>query len=258
MIKCWHICGDLHGNLSRLYHLKFDNPEEHGIIILGDFGLNYYLDESENFKKQSLNNKGFKVYAVRGNHEMRPKEVFGMTKVFDPDVGGEVYLQYDYPNIRYFDNYGEYMINNLRTLVIGGAYSVDKYYRLSAGFRWFRNEQLNEAERTECAEIASRGSYDLVLSHTCPYSWRPTDLFLSTIDQTTVDNTMEIWMNSLKNNCDWKVWCFGHYHDDRWIRRSEKHDVFMFYREIVYLNELFTGLNEETILTDDPKVNYPV
>ena len=54
MIKNWHITGDLHGNLSRLYRLKFDNPEEHAIIVLGDFGINYYGDTSENIKKQLL------------------------------------------------------------------------------------------------------------------------------------------------------------------------------------------------------------
>jgi 3-oxoacid CoA-transferase subunit A len=257
MIKHWHITGDLHGRMQRLYGLKFDNPSEHAVIVLGDFGINYFGDESENIKKQMVNNKGFKIYAVRGNHEKRPEDVPGMIKQFDDNVGGDVYYQPAYPNIRYFDNYGEYMINDMRTLVIGGAYSVDKFYRLTSGFQWFKNEQLNEIERMDCAEIASRGLYDLVLSHTCPYSWRPTDLFLSSIDQTTVDNTMEVWMNGIKDTCDWKTWCFGHYHDDRWIRRSENHDVFMLYENVVYLNELFNGFSEDVVFTDDPKVNYP-
>ena len=95
MIKYWHITGDLHGRMQRLYDLKFDNPAVHAIIVLGDFSINYFGDESENIKKQMVNNKGFKIYAVRGNHERRPEDVPGMIKQFDVNVGGDVSIAGD-------------------------------------------------------------------------------------------------------------------------------------------------------------------
>ena len=39
--------------------------------------------------------------------------------------------------------------------------------------------------------LAQSDSYDLVLSHTCPIIYEPTDLFLFVVDQSTVDKTTE-------------------------------------------------------------------
>ena len=58
-------------------------------------------------------------------------------------------------------------------------------------------------------------SFDLVLTHTCPLDWEPTDLFIGGIDQTKVDTSMEVWMNTLKDKISWKVWLFAHFHTDR-------------------------------------------
>ena len=33
-----------------------------------------------------------------------------------------------------------YNFNGVSTLVIGGAYSVDKYYRLALGYNWYESE----------------------------------------------------------------------------------------------------------------------
>ena len=47
MIKKWILTGDTHGDVvSRLENIKLNNPEyipeETGVIILGDAGLNYW------------------------------------------------------------------------------------------------------------------------------------------------------------------------------------------------------------------------
>ena len=113
-----------------------------------------------------------------------------------------------------------YIINGYLCLVIGGAYSVDKYYRIarrpnSNWTGWFAEEQLNDTERATAANLCKNKSYDFVLSHTCPISWEPRDLFLSTTDQSSVDKTMELWMEDIKLSFSWNIWLFGHYHADR-------------------------------------------
>lgn len=40
--------------------------------------------------------------------------------------------------------------------------------------------------------------FDFVLTHTCPRCWEPTDLFISGIDQSAVDKSMEDWLDKLK------------------------------------------------------------
>ena len=38
-------------------------------------------------------------------------------------------------------------VDEKKNIVIGGAYSVDKYYRLSAEMPWFEGEQLSDIEK---------------------------------------------------------------------------------------------------------------
>jgi hypothetical protein len=73
--------------------------------------------------------------------------------------------------------------------------------------------------------------FDLVLTHTCPFDWEPTDLFLGCIDQTTVDTSMEWWMNQVKDTFDWNIWLFGHFHADR-IERPHVQQFYMDYEDL--------------------------
>lgn len=64
----------------------------------------------------------------------------------------------------------------------------------------------------------SSNKFDFVFSHTCPYSWMPRELFLSFIDQSTVDNTMELWLDTIKDKIEFNTWLFAHYHSDKVIQ----------------------------------------
>ena len=211
----WIITGDCHGQFSRFKSLG--NMPNTAIIILGDAGINYHLDECDLSAKRYLAKFPFIFYCVRGNHEARPSDVEGMELVWDENVSGQVWMEKEFPNIRYFQDWGIYWIDGLRTLVIGGAYSVDKHYRLMNGWKWHANEQLTPREMDECARavMATKHGFDLVLSHTCPRSLQPTDLFLRGLDQSSVDSTMEDWMDRLGRMVEWKLWLFAHYHADR-------------------------------------------
>jgi 3-oxoacid CoA-transferase subunit A len=242
-IKNVLITGDTHGctadRLDYIQTIMTDyTPKETAVIILGDVGLNYYLSSLDEYKKRRVNSFGFTIYCVRGNHDARPSDVPGMHLVNDDFVKGAVWVQDEYPNIRYFTDWGVYNIQGRRTLVIGGAYSVDKHYRLQQGWQWFANEQMTDYERRSCARNVKERHFDLVLSHTCPASLQPTDLFLSFIDQKSVDNTMEKWMDDLMPMIYWRLHLWGHYHADRIYPPAEKSHV-MLYKEIQDLDNLF-------------------
>lgn len=225
MIKRWIITGDTHGRVGqRLYQITHNMdsiiPEETAVIILGDAGLNYYLNSTDLKGKRVASDFCIRVYCVRGNHEARPQNVHNMKLVDDADVGGKVYMEEEFPLIRYFVDGGEYTIDGKSVLVIGGAYSVDKYYRLAraAGHSfsgWFEDEQLSDEERAEILKRVSGKRYDIVLTHTAPITWEPTDLFLRGIDQSTVDKSMEFWLKEVALSVCWGHWLFGHYHADR-------------------------------------------
>lgn len=237
MIKRWIITGDTHGRvsdrMSKIVH-NMDGlvVEETAVIILGDAGLNYYLNKTDQKQKQLSSQFGIRIYCVRGNHEQRPQNVQGMKLIYDIYVGGKVYIEEEFPLIRYFVDGGEYTIGGKSVLVIGGAYSVDKYYRLARSVGrsfsgWFEDEQLNEAERYAILQKVKGKRYDLVLTHTAPITWEPTDLFIRGVDQSTVEKDMEYWLKEVALSVCWGHWLFGHYHADR----IEAPHVEQFYNE---------------------------
>lgn len=79
-------------------------------------------------------------------------------------------------------------------VTIGGAYSVDKWYRLANNWQWFKDEQLHAVERDFIAANLKGKKVDYVFSHTCPLEYQPRELFLSSINQNLVDDNMEKWM----------------------------------------------------------------
>ena len=234
MIKNWLVRGDTHGNFTWMNTQLADyNPEETVIIILGDAGFNFYLNKYDERTKKEVNAKGYRIYCVRGNHEARPQSLLSIKIKYDDDVHERVYIEEEYPNIRYFADWGCYYINNYKCLIIGGAYSVDKNWRLSrVGLTeetnipkksgWFNNEQLTESEMASCTDwiewlLQTDGvvNFDFVFSHTCPKQFQPIDLFLGFIDQSTVDDSMEVWMDNIEKKINYHAWLFGHYHKDR-------------------------------------------
>jgi 3-oxoacid CoA-transferase subunit A len=182
-----------------------------------------------------------RIYCVRGNHEERPENL-GYETVFDNDVAGEVYIDPINPEIHYFKDGGIYDIEGHRTLILGGAYSVDKDYRLqqaaiqgSSFSGWYKDEQLSPEERENILNQVKGESFDFIFSHTAPISCEPTDLFLGFIDQSKVDKSMELWLEEIKNSVNWGIWCFAHYHADR----IEQECVQQFYFEYEYIDDLW-------------------
>ena len=250
MIKNWLVTGDTHSRVEgRLVKIEQTMPElipaETALIILGDAGLNYYLSKHDWKNKHRVSKHGFTLYCLRGNHEARAASIKGMQKVWDENVHGYVWMEEQFPLIRYFeDAFGEYEIDGFKVLTIGGAYSVDKWYRLQKDWQWFADEQLTAEEMAACEKAIIGKEYDFVFTHTCPIDWEPNDLFIAGIDQSKVDKTTEVWLGALKDKFKWTNWLFGHYH----AVRIERPHVEQFYEEIELLADVSARWNkyEET------------
>jgi 3-oxoacid CoA-transferase subunit A len=234
MIKHVLITGDTHGRVEgRLAYIKETmpeyNPRETAVIILGDVGFQYYKNKKDWKLKHHAAQFGYTLYCLRGNHEDRACNMEKPIYVIDDFVNGIVCYEEEFPSIRYFmDSVAEYEIMGKKVLCIPGAYSVDKWYRLENDWQWFAEEQLSEEEMKTAEIYFSDKYYDFVFSHTCPISWEPTDLFLPGLDQSSVDKTMELWLDEVKQKVDWNIWLFGHYHGDQLIRPG----VEMYYKDI--------------------------
>lgn len=234
-------------------------PEETNVIIVGDVGLNFWLNKSDINNKKKTNAKGFNIWCIRGNHEQRPSFISTIQWAYDERVDGIVGVEPEFPNIHYFkDEVSEYTINGYKCLIIPGAFSVDGEYRrqraLSNGWcGWFPDEQLSPQEMKEGIELCSGKTYDFVLSHTCPLSWMPYDLFLSMIDQSKVDYSMENYLDDIRKTIKFKVWCLGHYHQDR----LERPNAQMFFQEVESMDDIFARVMQPATAPDYKHIKSP-
>lgn len=213
--------GDIHGMTQKLKEFCEQNKltREDVIILLGDTGINYFGSFGEIWKdkglKKRLANIPVTFFIINGNHDNKPQNT-GLYKdsvFFD----NEVYVEDEFPSLILAKDGLIYNINGSKTFVCGGAYSVDKYYRLSTGRNWFADEQPSDETKLLSESNLEDASWkvDYVITHTCPIGFEPTELFLSNLDQSTVDKTTEIWLRKIEMNLDYKHWYFGHFHGDR-------------------------------------------
>lgn len=212
-----YITGDTHGNFSRLKNINFNKNDL--LIVLGDAGINYNLNWTDKIKKNYLNSLNIKIFSIRGNHEERPENIntYKETNIY----GGKAFIEEDYPNLIFAKDGEVYNIDNKKILVIGGAYSVDKDIRIKYGYSWFKDEQLTKEEMYNIYNKVKGQEYDIVLTHTCPKKYEPTEMFLKDLDESTIDKSMEIFLDKIEEEIKYKKWYCGHYHTEKEVDKIE-------------------------------------
>ena len=216
--------GDIHGNPTQLeafcqhWNLQVDDI----IVLLGDVGSNYYTGKQDDEIKRRLNTLRATILCIHGNHEIRPHHFSTYTtKQWN---GGAVYYEEQYPNLLFARDGEIFNMDGLAHLVIGGAYSVDKYYRIARGGGWWDDEQPSEEVKAYVEEQIQKHHVDVILSHTCPYKYIPTEAFLPMVNQEEVDSSTEKWLDRIEQTVDYHAWLCGHWH----INKSTNKVHFLF------------------------------
>lgn len=223
-----YITGDKHADFREVFYFCHANKTTRDdiLIVLGDAGINYYASELDYMLKNSLREYPITFFCIHGNHEERPENIktYKTKKYHD----GIVYYEEDYPNILFAKDGEIYNFNNKKVLVIGGAYSVDKYFRLARGYNWYESEQPNDKSKNKVKKVLKDldNRVDIILSHTCPYKYLPREMFLEGINQSTVDNGTEYFLDEIEESTDYNLWYCGHYHTDKEIDKI----IFMFHK----------------------------
>ena len=233
----FYITGDTHRDFSRLYKLKQNKDDM--LIVLGDAGINYFLNEEDKDFKNYLKSFKLKLFCIRGNHEERPENIktYKETIIF----GGKAYIEKDYPNLIFAKDGEVYNIDGKSILVIGGAYSIDREYRLLYGHNWFKDEQLTKREMDNILAKVKNKHYDVVLTHTCPLKYELKEVFIEGLDQFKVDKSMEEFLDKIEDVITYDKWYCGHYHTEKQTDKLE----FMFGRiKIFCKNEFVPKYNE--------------
>ncbi|MBP3398345.1 MAG: metallophosphoesterase [Erysipelotrichaceae bacterium] len=208
--------GDCHTEFEWLEYFCEDNQttKDDLMIILGDSGINYWNSTRDYVLKEKLLKLPITLLCVHGNHEERPYNIFSYQEkeMFE----GIVYVEEDFPNILFAKDGENYKIKDHRYLILGGAYSIDKQYRIIYGHRWYESEQPSQEIKNYVAKQLTKYNYefDIVLSHTAPLKFEPVEMFLPGVDQSKVDKSTEEWLDDIENMIEYNKWYFGHYHGD--------------------------------------------
>ena len=251
-----YITGDTHGNAQEIRNTiaQIPNPSKDDfIIIAGDAGFEYQQYNMGQAKREARKFPGTWI-VLRGNHDSRywrehtivdEEKIYPVSPGWDFTQDGMYLYQKKYPNIWYvMDTGGIYNIKNYNILFIPGAYSVDKWYRLRTNRPWNSQELLTAKEMQDLKELVINWidngfDIDFVVGHTFPLKMQRyyQDLFMQGLDQTSIDKSMEYWLNGMADIYEkvpsFKQYFGGHFHDDRVL--NEKYT--MLFHEVENLDD---------------------
>ena len=217
-----YITGDTHGQIDRIYDfclLKHNLSHKDILIIAGDVGLNFWLNNTEKNKKAKLAKLPITIICIQGNHEKRPEAGLLNYRQIHIDnnlLQGDYWFEPEYPNILFAIN-GEHKIYGKSFLIADGAYSIDRFYRQSQGIPWFEDEQMSDEDMNRLFQLCGKKDYfDFVITHAAPMNYEPRYLFLDFVEQTMVDKHTEWILQEIMDKIQFGHWIFGHYHADNW------------------------------------------
>ena len=194
---------------------KFQKKDDDVIVLLGDVGANYTGTVRDAMLKSQMNKLGCTFFCIHGNHENRPQNI--PTYKEKTWRGGRVLYEEEYPNLLFPIDGDIFDFDGYKCLVIGGAYSVDKFYRLLRNMKWWEDEQPSAETKKYVERQIAENKIDVIFSHTCPAKYTPIEMFLPFIDQSTVDDSTEQWLDTIEEKVDYKAWYLGHWHTDKHI-----------------------------------------
>jgi predicted MPP superfamily phosphohydrolase len=206
-------------------------------VILGDAGFLWPNNgEAEAFNYKELAKRPFPVLCVMGNHD----PVLGLSDLPEVDIGiGEKVIQVnkEKPFTAYLKRGKIYTIENYRFLVMGGALSIDKAYRVP-GKTWWHQEYWDDGEKAAIFRLLEKeNTFDYVLSHTGPSR---INRIINNIDISYIPK-MRDEVSALNEMIDEKItckqWFCGHWHRDAYYYdKNGKKGYQYLYRQTALLN----------------------
>ena len=125
-----YFTGDIHGSGHELMKLceQYESAAADTVVLLGDVGANYFLDERDRKLKAELSRLQPTILCIHGNHEIRPANIPSyITKEWN---GSTVWYEEEFPNILFAKDGDIYSLEDISYLAIGGAYSVNRTHSL--------------------------------------------------------------------------------------------------------------------------------
>ncbi len=211
-----YITGDIHGaervgrrlNMRNFPQQKNLTKQDY-VIVVGDFGLIWNLDDEDRFWLKWLDRtKSFTTLFIDGNHEN-----FDLLERYPQEEwnGGNVHRIND--SVLHLTRGQVFELQGLRLFTFGGAASHDREFR-KEGVSWWAREMPSEAEYAEGLRSLERCGWkvDVVLTHTCSRS--ALEEVRDRVGTEVEPDTMHDYFQQIEDRLAFDSWWFGHYHAD--------------------------------------------
>ena len=204
-----YITGDTHGEQNRMLWIERNIPftKDDTLIICGDFGFLFRNNASEHMFLDALNERGYTICFVDGNHENFPAIYDYPVEIWN---GGNIHRIRR--NILHLMRGQVYTIENKTFFVMGGAYSIDRPSRIRNISYWDEELPSNE-EYQEAISNLKKYEYnvDYILTHTAPRE------IIRQMGYNPVSQDLEMtgFLEYILHEAKFRHWYFGHWHIDQ-------------------------------------------
>lgn len=211
------VTGDTHGDKFRLLEynrIHKENKDFDVLLICGDFGFLWNNSQQEkDFLDRIEKDFNFEIWFVDGNHENFPLIYSFPVEEWN---GGKIHRVRN--NIIHLMRGEVYTINGKKIFTMGGAYSIDKAWRIE-GKSWWKEEFPSQEEIDNAITnlINEKFNVDYVFTHTAPNTIIPfvSEFFISS-DKAIYDESTN-FLEAIYKNLNFKHWYFGHFHGNKSI-----------------------------------------
>ena len=260
-----YVTGDTHGNVGRLSNKHWlaarSMTKDDFVIICGDFGLvwDYHGESSmESHSLDWLESRPFSTLFVDGNHEnhkrlgeypvetwnggkvhkIRPSVIHLMRgQIYDLPFGDETRRIFTFGGARSHDIQDGVLdpvldAEKIRQWKHHNAYNYDnyKFFRV-IGQSWWPEEMPTLKEMEEAIDNLDNAGWevDYIFTHDCSGAVKKA---LFDDDKCPMDE-MNIFLDVVRETCNYKRWFFGHHHDDLWLSGCDC----LLYEDIIPVNK---------------------
>jgi len=230
------LTGDTHGSTD-IHKLSSDrwligktlNKSDY-LIVLGDFGLIWNNDKTDEYWKGWLTSKPWTTLFIDGNHDNHELLSLLPTK---QKFGNEVGVVTE--SIFYLKRGRVYYINNNSFFCMGGAKSIDKNLR-TEHISWWKEEIPSFEEFERGLESLSKNKIDYILTHTAPEK-AARELLIQSSFSIAMAKSEKLdcvtkYLQQIKDTIPFKHWYCGHWHDNKIID-----NIHFLYEDIISLDK---------------------
>lgn len=219
-----YITGDTHGEFERFGSHYFDAAKGDYVIICGDFGNLWDNSNTEKYWRKWLKEKPFTVLFIDGNHEN-----YDMLSAFPITEwnGGKIHKIAD--NIIHLMRGQVFDIDGIRFFTMGVASSHD----IDAG--------VLEPSDPDFTIKRKKLDREMALYRINRVSWWAEELPSeeemaegpANLERVGNKDHLTDYLDIVKEKCEFKMWFFGHYHENRIIGQR----FTMLYKEKIRLDD---------------------